>query len=138
MPLFHLLNDDDEKLAAAPETPAARVKGRVSALTGEKARVAHFRDFTLEETKTRKLTCKRAKLNKRGRCRYLDLMANDHGRFAMLKLHPDQMALKSRKVEVLAKLPWLALKHDNDKGGAWVGCVACHAYAQERPQKGAG
>ena len=23
----------------------------------------------------------------------------------------------------------------NGKGGAWVGCVACHAYAQERPQK---
>ena len=37
----------------------------------------------------------------------------------------------ARKVEVLAKLPWLALKHDDEKGGTWVGCVACHAYAQE-------
>ena len=45
------------------------------------------------------------------------------------------MAFKFRKLEVLAKLPWLALKHENGKGGAWVGCVACHAYAQERPQK---
>ena len=33
----------------------------------------------------------------------------------------------TRKVEVLAKLPWLAFKHDEEKGGAWVGCVACHA-----------
>ena len=82
MPLFHLLNDDDEKLAAAPETPAARVKGRVSALAGEKVRVARFRDFTLEETNTRKHKCKLAKINKCGRCLYLDLMANDHGRFA--------------------------------------------------------
>ena len=28
---------------------------------------------------------------------------------------------------------WLALKHDDEQGGNWVGCVACHAYAQERP-----
>ena len=41
----------------------------------------------------------------------------------------------TRKVEVLAKLPWLALKHDDEKGGAWVGGVACHAHAQERPHK---
>ena len=41
----------------------------------------------------------------------------------------------TRKVEVLAKLPWLALKHDDEQGGNWVGCVACHAYAQERPHK---
>ena len=48
--------------------------------------------------------------------------------------HP-QLAFKFRKLEVLAKLPWLALKHENGKGGAWVGCVACHAYAQEGPPK---
>ena len=46
---------------------------------------------------------------------------------------PPQLAFKFRKLEALAKLPWLALKHENGKGGAWVGCVACHAYA--RPQK---
>ena len=41
----------------------------------------------------------------------------------------------TRKVEVLAKLPWLALKHDDEKGGNWAGCLACYAYAQERPRK---
>ena len=41
----------------------------------------------------------------------------------------------TRKVGALAKLPWLALKHDDEKGGARVGCVACHACAQERPHK---
>ena len=121
---------------AAPETPVPRVKGATAALTGEKARVARFRDFTLEETETHKRNCKLGKLNQCGRCRYWDLMANDHSRFAMLRLRPtDELAFKSRKVEVLAKLPWLALRHDNIKGGAWVGCMACHAYVRERPQK---
>ena len=120
---------------AAPETPVPRVKGATAALTGEKARVARFRDFTLEETETHKRNCKLGKLNC-GRCRYWDLMANDHSRFAMLRLRPtDQLAFKARKVEVLAKLPWLALRHDSIKGGAWVGCMACHAYVRERPQK---
>ena len=91
--------------------------------------------FTLEETETHKRNCKLGKLNC-GRCRYWDLMANDHSRFAMLRLRPtDQLAFKARKVEVLAKLPWLALRHDSIKGGAWVGCMACHAYVRERPQK---
>ena len=50
-----------------------------------------------------------------------------------LRSHTPQKA--TRKVEALAKLPWLALNHDDEKGGAWAGCVACHAYAQERPHK---
>ena len=63
-------------------------------------------------------------------------MATDQERrrFAMLRLLTPQLAVKFRKLELLAKLPWLASKQDS-KGGAWVGCVACHAYAQERPHK---
>ena len=64
-------------------------------------------------------------------------MATDqeHRRFAMLKLHTPQLAFKFRKLEALAKLPWLALKRDQLNGGAYYGCVACHAYARERPEK---
>ena len=75
------------------------------------------------------------KRNKCGQCRYWDVMAKEHGRFAMLKLHTPPLAFKFRKLSLLAKLPWLALKDENGKGGAWGGGVACHAYAQERPQK---
>ena len=130
------LVDDNDEEEAAPETPVARVKGATAA-SGQKLRhtTRVLRDFTLEETDRHKQNCKLGKRNKCGQCRYWDLMAKDHGRFAMLKLHTPQLAFKFRKLEVLAKLPWLALKHDNGKGGAWVGCVACHAYAQERPHK---
>ena len=97
MPLS-LVDDDEEKLKAAPETPAARVKGAKAALTGQKVRVARFRDFTLEETDTHKRNCKLGKLNKRGRCRYLDLMAREHRRFVMPRLHTPQLAFKLRKL----------------------------------------
>ena len=35
-----------------------------------------------------------------------------------MRSHAPQKA--TRKVKVLAKLPWLAFKHDEEKGGAWV------------------
>ena len=41
----------------------------------------------------------------------------------------------TRKAEALATLPWMALKHGAEKGGAWAGCVDCHAYSPERPRK---
>ena len=124
---------DDNEEEAAPETPKkAHVAGAKAALTGQKLR----RDFTLEEKDTHTQNCVLGKLKKCGRCRYLDLMATDqeHNRFALLRLLPPQLALKFGELELVAKLPWLALKQDN-KGSAWVGCVACHAYAQERPHK---
>ena len=55
-----------------------------------------------------------------------------HRQFAMRSHAPRKV---TRKVQALAKLPWLALKHDDEEGGNWVGCVACYAYAQERPHK---
>ena len=63
------------------------------------------------------------------------LMAKEHRRLAMLRFLAPQLAFKFPKQESLAKLPWLALKRDQLNGGAYYGCVACHTYARERPQK---
>ena len=41
-------------------------------------RGTRLRDFTLAETDTHKGNCKLAKVNKCGRCRYLDFMAKEH------------------------------------------------------------
>ena len=81
------LVDDEE---AAPETPAARVTRAEAAFTGEIVRCGgsvKLRDCTPEETDTHQRNCELGKLNKCGRCRYLDLIAKEHRRFAMLSLH---------------------------------------------------
>ena len=92
---------------------------------------ARLRDFTPKENTTHKQSCQLGK-QKRSQCQYWDLIEGQHHQFAMRSHVPQKV---TRKVEVLAKLPWLALKHDDEQGGHWVGCVACHAYAQERPHK---
>ena len=128
------LVDDEE---AAPETPTARVT-RAEAAFREIVRCGgsiNLRDYTPEETDTHKRNCELGKLNKCGRCRYLDLMAKEHRRFTMLRFVAPQLAFKSPKQELLAKLPWLAIKRDPLNGGAYYGCVACHAYARERPER---
>ena len=79
---------DDAEEEAAPETPAARVTGAEAAFTGEIVRCGgsvKLRDYTPEETDTHKRNCELGKLNKCGRCRYLDLMAKEHRRFTMLR-----------------------------------------------------
>ena len=67
-------------------------------------------DFTPKENKTHKQSCQLGR-QKCSRCRYWDLIRQ----FAMGSHAPQKV---TRKVEVLAKLPWLALKHDGEKGGA--------------------
>ena len=116
---------------APPQTPAACSFAQAATpWTGHKVSRksgARLRDFTPKENKTQKQSCQLGRQTC-SRCRHWGLIRQ----FAT-RSHAPQKA--TRKVEVLAKLPWLALKHDDEQGGNWVGCVACHTYAQERPHK---
>ena len=120
-------SDHDE---APPQTPAARSKAQAATpWTGQK--VPLKRDFTPKENKTHKQSYQRG-TQECSQCRYGDLIEGQHRQFAMRSHVPQKV---TRKVEVLARLPWLALKHDDAQGGNSAGCVACRAYAQERPHK---
>ena len=94
----------------------------------------NLKDFTDEQNQKHKLSCQ-LRESECGWCRYLGLIRVHNRRFALLP-HVPNMA--NMKVQLLGKVPWLAIKYDGDnvhKSSIWVGRVACHAYAQDRPHK---
>ena len=98
--------DHDE---APPQTPAARSFAQAATpWTGHKVSRksgTRLRDFTPKENKTHKQCCQLGKQQYWGLIRH----------FAMRGHVPQKV---TRKVEVLANLPWLALNHDDEQGGA--------------------
>ena len=114
-------SDHDE---APPQTPAARSKAQAATpWAGPLKGGTRLRDFTPKENKTHKQTCQLGK-QKCSQHRCWGLIEGQHHQFAMRSHAPQKV---TRKVEARAMLPWLALKHDDEKGGAWVVRVACHA-----------
>ena len=113
-------SDHDE---APPQTPAARSFAQAATpWTGHKVSRksgARLRDITPKENKTHTQSCQLGR-QQCSRCPDWDLI-----RHLAIRSHVPQKV--TRKVEVLAKLPWLAFKHGEEDGGAWAGCVACHA-----------
>ena len=90
-------------------------------------RGARLRDFTPKENKTHKQSCQLGK-QACSRCRYWDLIRQVcHAEPRPAEGHPERGGACQVALD--------ALKHDDEKGGAWAGCVACHAYAEERPHK---
>ena len=103
-------SDHDE---APPQTPAARSFAQAATpWTGHKVSRksgARLRDFTPKGNKTHKQSCQLGR-QQCSRCPDWDLIRH----FAIRSHVPQKV---TRKVEVLAKLPWLAFKHDEEKGG---------------------
>ena len=77
---------DDEAAPGTPHVTGAKATGKI--LRFHYHCSGKLEDFTLEETDMHKRNCELGKLNKCGRCRYLDLMAKEHRRFTTLRFVP--------------------------------------------------
>ena len=107
-------SDHDE---APPQTPAARSFTQAAApWTGHKGVPQEW--GTIETSRPRRTRHTSRVASLAGRSAVFAGIWGLVRQFAMRGHVPQKV---TRKVEVLAKLPWLAFKHDEEKGGAWVG-----------------